>query len=152
MGIEQLTHEFGTDPHLLQPGFGELLEFIDTEIGGKRWFDTIYLEHFISRGKYKRIGAVKIGSRSSIGSDDVTPEEICKYIFEVFSQHLKNVELVRFDFVEGGGARRRCKHVSLKNETEPNHSIEQFVMLSREQRAYIVELHNQIHVLMESNK
>jgi len=152
MGIEQLTHEFGTDPHLLQPGFGELLEFIDSQIDKNRWFDTIYLEQFISRGEYKRVGAVKIGSRSSIGSDDVTPEEICKYIFEVFSQHLKNVELVRFDLFGGGGARRRCKHVSLKNETEPNQSIEQFVILSREQRAYIADLHQQIHALMESNK
>lgn len=152
MGIEQLTHEFGTDPHLLQPGFGELLEFIDTEIGGKRWFDTIYLEQFISRGEYKRIGVVRIEKYSRMGSESLTSEDICKYIFEVFSQHLKSVDLVRFDFVEKGGARRRCKHISLKNETESNQSAEQFVMLSREQRSYIIELHDQLRALMESNK
>lgn len=152
MGIEQLTHEFGTDPHLLQPGFSELLEFIYTELGKNRWFDSIYLEKYIERGKYKRIGVVKIGSRSSIGSEDVTPEEICKYIFEVFSQHLKNVELVRFDFVGKGGGQRRCKHVSLKDGGEQSSSDEQFIQLAREQRQYILDLHQQLHALMESNK
>lgn len=151
MGTEQLTHQFGTDPHLLQPGFGELLEFIDAEIGKNLWFNTIYLEQFIERGKYKRIGVIEIGNRSSIGSDDVTSEEICKYIFEVFSRHLKSVGLVKFDFVEKRGTRRRCKHVSLKGEDESSESVEQFVMLSREQRSYITELHEQLRALMERN-
>lgn len=152
MGIEQLTHEFGVDPHLFQPGFRELLEFIDTELGKNRWFDTIYLEQFIERGKYKRIGVVKIGNVSSIGSEDVTPEEICKYIFEVFSRHLKSVELVRFSFVGREVGLKKSKHVRLKGEAEYNEYIEQFVMLSREQRTYIIELHEQLRALMESGK